>query len=185
MRFRLRTLFCLVTVAAVVCYALTTRPFVFLRSPRVRPNQVPSTPYTGPDYFECTLVNGGYLPFYVQSYADFSREMTVWRPTQPGEVKGIESEWFFDLEWHSSIYQPDLGSWKLVPPGDSVQMRREFTSNQADRRIKIDVEITDWLGRTYEIRSQEMKHHADGSIDAQGLQNNPMDTKRRIDRSGL
>jgi hypothetical protein len=134
------------------------------------------------DMFGCKLVNRGVFPIYVLSYKDYSDEMTVLRPKRADETLHSGNEWCSDLnfEMGPTLKPPE---WKQLDSGDSIHMSGQFRSNHSDRRVKICSRLTDWLGRSYEILSVEMKHDPSGTIElAERLQNKPLDTKRRTRR---
>ena len=179
MKFRLRTLFFVVTVIAGICYALTAPPNIYMLDPHVLLSQ---NTRSDMDEFGCKLVNRGVFPIYILAYNDYSDEMTVFRPKRADETLYFRNEWRADFDLDSGpTLKPPL--WKQLYSGDSIHMSGRFRANHSDRRVKIYAKLTDWLGRSFEILSEEMKHDASGTIkETESLQNNPMDTKRRIDR---
>ena len=177
MKFSLRTLLYLIIVIAGILYVLTAPPNIYIQDPKIslRPNDER-------DIFSCKLVNRGVFPVYIQSYKDYSDEITVLRPKRIGEAPYSKDEWCLDIEFG---FGPTLKppEWKGLYFGDTIKMSNRFKSNDSDRRIKINLVMTDWLGRLYQFQCEEMKHDASGSIEEiERLQNKPMDTKRRASR---
>ncbi len=180
MKFRLRSMFYLITVVAVVCYLVTAPPCVYMRDPGVLLSQNMDQDVVG-----CKLVNRGFFPVYIRSFVSYSNEMSVFRPRRIHEANFSKDEWLLDFEFGfgPTLKQPEL---KQMLWGDVLLMSKGFSSNNSDRRVKIHFEMTDWLGRSYRLQSEEMKYDASGAVEGmERLESKPLATTRGSQNLGF